>query len=75
MQFGKAAAAARLQYIEEPVACTADLPAFYQRTGIPLALDESVDEGGGRPGGLLSPVKGSMYAEWERQPCVCVRFN
>ena len=47
VQFGQAAAGAGLQYIEEPVACTADLPEFHRRTRLPLALDESVDEGEG----------------------------
>lgn len=46
VQFGKQAAAANLQYIEEPLACTADLPELHRRTGLALALDESVDEGG-----------------------------
>lgn len=50
VQFGAAAAAADLQYVEEPVACTADLPELYRRTGLPLALDESVDEGGWHAG-------------------------
>ena len=45
LQFGKAAAAAGLEYLEEPVATPADLAQFHRRTGIPLALDESVDEG------------------------------
>ena len=44
-QFGKAAAAAGLRYIEEPVACPSDLPEFHRRTGLAVALDESVDEG------------------------------
>jgi isochorismate synthase/2-succinyl-5-enolpyruvyl-6-hydroxy-3-cyclohexene-1-carboxylate synthase/2-succinyl-6-hydroxy-2,4-cyclohexadiene-1-carboxylate synthase/O-succinylbenzoate synthase len=34
-----------LQYIEEPVADPmADLSAFHCTTGVPVALDESVDE-------------------------------
>lgn len=44
-QFGKAAAAAQLQYIEEPVASPSDLPEFHRRTGMAVALDESVDAG------------------------------
>jgi isochorismate synthase/2-succinyl-5-enolpyruvyl-6-hydroxy-3-cyclohexene-1-carboxylate synthase/2-succinyl-6-hydroxy-2,4-cyclohexadiene-1-carboxylate synthase/O-succinylbenzoate synthase len=43
--FGKAVVDAGLQYVEEPVACTADLDELYRRTGLHLALDESVDEG------------------------------
>ena len=44
--FGLAAAPARLQYVEEPVADpAADLAAFHSATGLPTALDESVDAG------------------------------
>ena len=47
--FGTAAEAASLEYIEEPVAdVRADLAAFHQATGLPVALDESVDAGEGR---------------------------
>ena len=35
----------RLQYIEEPVQDTADLADFYAQTHMPLALDETLDEG------------------------------
>lgn len=31
--------------MEEPLSCPADLAELYRRTGLPLALDESVDEG------------------------------
>lgn len=42
----QAAAPARLQYIEEPVADpAAELAVFHAATGLPTALDESVDEG------------------------------
>ena len=45
-QFGAAAAPAGLQYLEEPVgSCLDDGAELYRRTGVPLALDESVDEG------------------------------
>lgn len=44
--FGVAAEDANLQFIEEPVADPlADLAAFHQATGLPVALDESVDAG------------------------------
>jgi isochorismate synthase/2-succinyl-5-enolpyruvyl-6-hydroxy-3-cyclohexene-1-carboxylate synthase/2-succinyl-6-hydroxy-2,4-cyclohexadiene-1-carboxylate synthase/O-succinylbenzoate synthase len=48
--FAAAAAPAGLQYVEEPLARTADLAELYRRTGVQLALDESVDEGEGRGG-------------------------
>lgn len=46
MQFGRAAAPAELQYLEEPVRSVHDVAEFHRLTGIPVALDESVDEGG-----------------------------
>ncbi len=47
--FANAAEAAALEFIEEPVAdVRADLAAFHQATGLPVALDESVDAGEGR---------------------------
>jgi len=42
ISFGCAAAPARLEYVEEP---TRDVGAFFAATGMPVALDESVDEG------------------------------
>ena len=57
LQFGKGAAAAGLEYVEEPVATPADLAQFHRRTGIPLALDESVDEGEG-------PVQRAECQSW-----------
>lgn len=65
VQFGKAAAAAELQYCEEPVARPSDLPEFHRRTGMAVALDESVDEGeaeGGREGGVRSREEGGRRA-------------
>jgi L-alanine-DL-glutamate epimerase-like enolase superfamily enzyme len=44
-QFGRAAAAAGLQYIEEPVRSVHDLAEFHRLTGVPVALDETVDKG------------------------------
>lgn len=43
--FARAAAGAALEYVEEPTADPADLAELHRRTGLPLALDESVDEG------------------------------
>ncbi|KXZ52492.1 hypothetical protein GPECTOR_9g536 [Gonium pectorale] len=45
--FGRAAAGAGvgLQYLEEPCADPRDMAAFYQQTGVPVAADESLDEG------------------------------
>ena len=43
--FGCAAKTAGLQYLEEPTRDPADVGAFFAATGIPVALDESVDEG------------------------------
>ena len=31
------------QYIEEPAGCWEDSLTFYQETGVPVALDESLD--------------------------------
>jgi isochorismate synthase/2-succinyl-5-enolpyruvyl-6-hydroxy-3-cyclohexene-1-carboxylate synthase/2-succinyl-6-hydroxy-2,4-cyclohexadiene-1-carboxylate synthase/O-succinylbenzoate synthase len=46
VQFGAAAAPARLQYVEEPVAGGADgAAAFFLATGVHTALDESIDQG------------------------------
>jgi isochorismate synthase/2-succinyl-5-enolpyruvyl-6-hydroxy-3-cyclohexene-1-carboxylate synthase/2-succinyl-6-hydroxy-2,4-cyclohexadiene-1-carboxylate synthase/O-succinylbenzoate synthase len=33
-----------VQYVEEPVSDLVDLAAFHCTTGVPVALDESVDE-------------------------------
>ena len=45
LTFGLQVADIGLQYIEEPVADPmADLSAFHCTTGVPVALDESVDE-------------------------------
>ena len=33
-----------LQYLEEPVQDVRDLPAYFSQTGIPIGLDESLDE-------------------------------
>jgi Enolase C-terminal domain-like len=61
--FGLAAAPARLQYVEEPVADpAADLAAFLSATGLPTALDESVDAGE-----ALNPTAGRVPAT---QACV-----
>uniref|UniRef100_A0A1D2A6W6 isochorismate synthase n=2 Tax=Auxenochlorella protothecoides TaxID=3075 RepID=A0A1D2A6W6_AUXPR len=46
VQFGKAAARAKLQYIEEPVQDWQDLESFWRATGIATALDESVTQEG-----------------------------
>ncbi|GLC45490.1 hypothetical protein PLESTM_001741500 [Pleodorina starrii] len=45
--FGRAVAAAGvgLQYVEEPTADPRDMAAFYAETGVPVAADESLDEG------------------------------
>lgn len=43
--FGRAAAEAGLEYVEEATAQPADLAEFHRHTSIPVALDESVDEG------------------------------
>ncbi|GFR45865.1 hypothetical protein Agub_g7316 [Astrephomene gubernaculifera] len=45
--FGQAVAAAgvELEYLEEPTSDPRDMAAFYQLTGIPVAADESLDEG------------------------------
>lgn len=32
------------QYLEEPVQDVRDLPAYFRQTGIPIALDETLDE-------------------------------
>lgn len=45
LAFGVAAAPAGLEYIEEPTSRPGDAAELHRRTGIPLALDESVDEG------------------------------
>ena len=45
LQFCAAAEPAGLQYLEEPVRGLAELVEVQLRTSIPLALDESVDEG------------------------------
>ena len=37
--------AAHLEYIEEPTQSAEDIGAFFTATGIPVALDESIDEG------------------------------
>ncbi|GIL50277.1 hypothetical protein Vafri_6487 [Volvox africanus] len=45
--FGRAVAAAAvgLQYVEEPTRDPRDMAAFYMQTGVPVAADESLDEG------------------------------
>jgi L-alanine-DL-glutamate epimerase-like enolase superfamily enzyme len=44
--FGRAVQTANLAFVEEPVAKpAADLAAFHAATAIPVALDESLDEG------------------------------
>ncbi|GIL93104.1 hypothetical protein Vretifemale_20563 [Volvox reticuliferus] len=45
--FGRAVAAAAvgLQYVEEPTSDPRDMAAFYTQTGVPVAADESLDEG------------------------------
>lgn len=32
-----------MQYIEEPTSCWEDSLVFYQETGVPIALDETLD--------------------------------
>lgn len=51
--FARAVPAAVLEYVEEPTKDPADLAELYRRTALPLALDESVDQGerGEREGG------------------------
>ena len=44
LTFGLQVADANLEYVEEPVACLEDLAAFHCTTGVPVALDESVDD-------------------------------
>ncbi|GAQ91163.1 isochorismate synthase [Klebsormidium nitens] len=44
-QFGLAVRGLGLQYVEEPVDNPSDIAEFHQRTGVAVALDESVDEG------------------------------
>eukprot|EP00887_Chlorella_sp_A99_P005642 scaffold1.g5642.t1 len=62
LEFGRAAAAAALEYVEEPVAGASpwELEEFHRQTDIPVALDESVDEGLIGPGaeGGPDPVHG-----------------
>ena len=43
MRFGSAVAAAELQYVEEPTADPLQGEAFFLRTRVPVALDETVD--------------------------------
>ncbi|GAB4817906.1 hypothetical protein N2152v2_004952 [Parachlorella kessleri] len=57
-EFGRAAAAAGLQYIEEPTRSTSDLAEFFRQTGVCVALDETVDEG------LVGPSRGTLEQDW-----------
>lgn len=55
-------APAGLDYLEEPCASAAEIPQFHRATGIPVALDETLDdhlrEGGGA-GDLLPSIAAS----------------
>lgn len=42
IRFGRAVADYEIEYIEEPLADSAQITAFYELTGIPVALDESL---------------------------------
>lgn len=55
--FGRAVVPCRLQYIEEPVLDSWDIPEFFLETGIPVALDECLDMG------LLGPGVSGDLAE------------
>ena len=68
VSFGCAAAPARLEYVEEPTRHAADVGAFFAATGVPVALDESVDEGVWRSCCLLA---GSC----RRMMCGCMALS
>lgn len=44
IEFGKEIPAGQIEYIEEPLKSTGELQEFFQKTGIPVALDESLTE-------------------------------
>lgn len=67
IEFGLAACEASFEYVEEPVSSPHDLEEFHRATGVPVALDETVDESLGRGSGpfllgsqrlLVAPVVG-----------------
>eukprot|EP00892_Ulva_mutabilis_P000338 jgi/Ulvmu1/10304/UM060_0106.1 len=58
---GLAARGASLEYVEEPVRDPHDIARFYDRVGIPVALDESLDDGSFLPQILHAPA-GDMGA-------------
>ena len=44
LEFGRRIAAVQIEYIEEPLQNPAELPAFHEHSGLPMALDESLLE-------------------------------
>jgi o-succinylbenzoate synthase len=64
--FGKAAAGCAIEYIEEPVRDPLDLPVFLERTGMPYALDETLQESGA----LLESAEGGADTTCHALACV-----
>ena len=55
VRFGKALGSDNIEYIEEPLSDTDKLDIFYEQTGIPIALDESLQQ---IPKRVLENIKG-----------------
>ena len=55
VRFGKAIGSDKIEYIEEPLSEIGNLDIFYNQTGIPIALDESLRQ---IPKNILENIKG-----------------